>query len=142
VPDDFDLHQTISPYNPASLYQQQPTNDMKTFALIFRMDIITKEAQPTEEQLAGYMQDWMRWIDSIAAKDMLAEGGNHFLPTGNVLRPGNTISDGPYEAHKESVAGYILVHANDLAAAVTIAKACPILNGEGTSVEVRETASM
>jgi len=39
----------------------------------------------------------------------------------------------------ESVTGYIIILAKDIAVAVHIAKKCPILQGEGTSVVVRET---
>ena len=36
---------------------------------------------------------------------------------------------------------YIIIKAKDLDDAVSIAKDCPILQGEGTSVEVREAVS-
>ena len=39
----------------------------------------------------------------------------------------------------ESVTGYIIILAKDIADAVHIAKKCPILQGEGTSVVIRET---
>ena len=41
----------------------------------------------------------------------------------------------------ESVTGYIIILAKDIADAVHIAKKCPILQCEGTSVEVRETVT-
>jgi hypothetical protein len=44
--------------------------------------------------------------------------------------------------NNESVAGYILIFAKDMDEAVHIAKACPILLGEGTSVEVRKVAGL
>jgi hypothetical protein len=115
---------------------------MKEYALIFRMDILTKEAQPTQEQMKEYMQQWMKWIDEISAKGQLVAGGNHFKYSGKVIRPGNKISDEPYVVNKESIAGYILISSKDMKAAEAIAKKCPILTGEGTSVEIRETASL
>ncbi len=51
------------------------------------------------------------------------------------------ITDGPYTVNRESVAGYIVIFAKDIDDAVRIARKCPILRGEGTSVEVRETAT-
>jgi hypothetical protein len=116
-------------------------HQMKEFALIFRMDITTKESQPSPEQMKLYMTQWMKWINEISSNGQLANGGNHFLPNGKVIRPKNTITDGPYSANKESVAGYILVLAKDIKDAVSIAEKCPILQGEGTSVEIRETAT-
>lgn len=114
---------------------------MKEYMLLFRMDITTPEAQPTKEQMQGYMHDWGKWIESIMNKDQLAEGGNHLSTNGKVLRPKNQSSDGPYTVNKESVAGYILLLAKDMDDALSIAKECPILQGEGTSVEIREVAS-
>jgi hypothetical protein len=114
---------------------------MKEYALIFRMDILTREVQPTPEQMKEYMQQWMKWINGISARGQLLAGGNHFKYSGKVIRPKNKISDKPYVSNKESIAGYILVAAKNMSAAMAIAKKCPILNGEGTSVEVRETAT-
>jgi hypothetical protein len=115
---------------------------MKEFLLIFRMDILTKEVQPSPEQMELYMADWMEWINAMSSKGQLAPGGNHLLPTGKLLRPNDELIEGPYVAHKESIAGYILILADNIDDAVCIARNCPILQGEGTSVEVRETASL
>lgn len=114
---------------------------MKEFVLFFRMDILTKEVQPTAEQMKGYMEQWMEWINGISAKGQLADGGNHFLPSGKLLKPKNEISEGPYVVNNESIAGYIIIRAGDIDEAAVIAKECPILKGVGTSVEVRETAT-
>jgi hypothetical protein len=113
---------------------------MKEFVLIFRMDI-TKEAQPSPPQMELYMEQWMDWIGGMAKADQLADGGNHFLPTGKVLRSNNNMTDGPYTFNKESVAGYIIILVKDMKDAIKIAQKCPILKGEGTSVEIRETAT-
>ena len=114
---------------------------MKEFVLIFRMDILTKEVQPSPEQMELYMTKWMEWINDISAQNQLADGGNHLSYSGKVLRPNNIMTDGPYPLNKESVAGYIIILAKDVDDAVRIAKKCPILQGVGTSVEVRETAT-
>jgi len=114
---------------------------MKKFALIFRMDITTPGAQPTPEQMQGYMQQWMKWIDGMSAKGQLAEGGNHFSPQGKLIKPGPKITDGPYVSGTDSVAGYILINATNLDEAVKMAEKCPILQGKNTSVEIRETAT-
>lgn len=111
---------------------------MKAYVLMFRMDIT---AQPTPEQMETYMHDWNQWINSISATGQLADGGNHLSYTeATVLRPNNTKTYGPYRVNKESIAGYIIVEAENLNAAVKIAEKCPILAGEGTSVEVRALA--
>lgn len=114
---------------------------MKEFALIFRMDITNEDAQPTAEQMNIYMQQWMQWIDEIASKGRLSAGGNHFSRQGRVLKPGGKVTNTPYVAEDVSVAGYILVLADDLDEATNLAIRCPILNGQNTSVEIREVAS-
>src|SRR5690242_9556339 len=114
---------------------------MKQYMLLFRLDILTKESQLSQEEMNIYMKQWMDWINWISEKGQLAEGGNHLQYSGKVLRPGKVIQDLPYSSNKESVAGYILVQANDMKEAVKIAEKCPILNGgPQNSVEIRETA--
>ena len=113
---------------------------MKEYVLLFRMDITTESAQPGTEQMQDYMRSWMQWIDGIASKGQLCEGGHHFSRTGKVVISSIETIDGPYVACKESVAGYIIVLANDMDDVLSIAQRCPILSGEGTSVEIRETA--
>jgi hypothetical protein len=114
---------------------------MKEFVLLFRMDIISKEAQPSKNQMELYMQQWMEWIHDIAEKEQLADGGNHFSKQGRVIKPNNEILEEPYISNNLSVAGYIIIWANNLNEATKIAQKCPILKGENTSVEIRELAS-
>lgn len=112
---------------------------MKTFVLIFRMDITTEAAQPSPAQMQAYMAQWTAWTESIAAAGRLAPGGQHLARSGKVLRAHDAMTDGPWTANGESVAGYIVIRAPELDDAARVARGCPILAGEGTSVEVRET---
>lgn len=114
---------------------------MKEFALLFRMNITNKALQPSKEQMDIYMTQWMSWINEIADKDQLADGGNHFSRQGRTLHSGNKVMEGPHVANDHAVAGYIIVLADSIDQATEIAAKCPILNGENTSVEVREIAS-
>lgn len=57
---------------------------------------------------------------------------------GKVLKTNNVITDGPFAEIKESIAGFITIKANDFEEAVSLTKACPMLNGEGNSVEIRK----
>lgn len=114
---------------------------MREFVLIFRMDITSPDKQPSPEQMQSYMQQWMEWIEEISDNDKLSDGGNHLSRQGRVLRPGGQITDGPFIENRQSVAGYILILAENLEEAVEIAAKCPILHGENTSVEVRETGT-
>jgi hypothetical protein len=111
---------------------------MNEFVLYFRMDILSPEAQPAPEQMEIYMQQWQKWMERIAAQNKLAEGGNHLSASGKVIRLNNLVTDQPYVQNNESIAGYLLIRAKDLDEAGNLAKSCPILNGEGTSIEVRQ----
>lgn len=115
--------------------------EMKKFALLFRTNITNSKKQPSPEEMNMYMSAWMQWVNEIETKGQLVEGGNHFSKQGKVLRPNSKFSVGPYVAEDVSVAGYILIVAQDLEDASSIAQNCPILKGENTSVEIRELAS-
>ena len=73
---------------------------MKEFVLLFRLDITSDKAQPTKAQMETYMQQWMSWINEIAEKDQLADGGNHFSKKGRVLKPNNEVIETPHVAGK------------------------------------------
>jgi hypothetical protein len=110
---------------------------MDEFVLLMRLDIINKDAQPTPEQLKGYMKKYHDWVGDIAAQNKFS-GGTGLSTEGKVLKSNNIMTDGPYVEIKESIAGYIVIKANDFDEAVSLAKDCPILQGEGNTVEVRK----
>jgi len=88
------------------------------------------------------LKQWEEWINDITVQNKLADGGNHLSTEGRVLKPNNVITDGPYTEKRESIAGYIIIKATNFDEAINIAKGCPILQGKGTSVEVRKVAAM
>jgi hypothetical protein len=112
---------------------------MNEFLLLMRLDILTKEAQPSPEQLQVYMKQYHDWVGGIAAQNKFS-GGKGLSTEGKVLKS-DVVTDGPYAEIKESLAGFIIIKAKDFEEAVTIAKACPILKGEGNSVEVRKVVT-
>ncbi|MGH7596373.1 MAG: YciI family protein [bacterium] len=114
---------------------------MDEFLLLMRLDIITKDAQPSPEQLQVYMKQYHDWVGGIAAQNKFS-GGKGLSTEGKVLKSNNVVTDGPYAEIKESIAGYIIIKAKDFDEAVTIAKGCPILQGEGNSVEVRKVVAV
>ena len=110
---------------------------MEEFLLLMRLNIISKEVQPSPEQLEIYMKQYHDWVGGIAAQNKFV-GGTALSTEGKVLNANNIITDGPFAEIKESIAGFITIKAKDFDDAVNIAKACPILMGEGNSVEVRK----
>jgi hypothetical protein len=55
---------------------------------------------------------------------------------GKVLRPGGVITDGPFVEIKEKLGNFIMIKAENLEEATTLAHGCPALD-EGGSVEIR-----
>jgi hypothetical protein len=114
---------------------------MDEYLLFMRLDLITKEAQPSPEQMQEYMKQYHAWVDGIVAQNKFI-GGKGLSFEGRVIKPHDVITDGPYAEIKESIAGFIMVKATDFDDAVKMARLCPILNGEGNSVEVRKVMSV
>jgi len=110
---------------------------MEEFVLLMRLDLITKEAQPSPEQLEGYMKQYHDWVGGVAAQNKFV-GGTGLSTDGKVLKANNVITDGPFAEVKESIAGFVIIKAKDLEEAVNITKSNPVLNGEGNSIEVRQ----
>ncbi len=110
---------------------------MDEYLILMRLDLITKEAQPSPEQLESYMKMYHDWVGGIAAQNKFV-GGTGLATEGKVIKFGPVITDGPFVEIKESLAGFITIRATDLEDATNIAKQCPILGGEGNSVEVRK----
>lgn len=110
---------------------------MNEYLILMRLDLITKEAQPSPEQMQVYMKQYQDWVGGIAAQNKFV-GGTGLSMEGKVIKPNNIITDGPFAEVKESIAGFITIKAVSLDEAAEFAKACPILKGEGNSVEVRQ----
>lgn len=110
---------------------------MEEYLIIMRLDLLTKGAQPSPEQLQVYMQQYQEWVNGIAAQGKFS-GGTGLSTEGRVIRRNQVITDGPYAETKESLAGFIVIKAHDFDDAAAIGSACPILQGDGNSVEVRK----
>jgi hypothetical protein len=113
---------------------------MDEFLILMRLDLITKAAQPSPEQMQVYMKQYQDWVGVIAAQNKFI-GGTGLSTEGKVIKS-NVVTDGPYAEIKESLAGFITIKAKDLDEAVGLAKECPILKGEGNSVEVRKISTV
>lgn len=112
---------------------------MDEFVVLMRLDLLTKDAQPSPEQMQVFMKQYQHWVGGIAAQNKF-KGGTGLSTEGKVIRNNNVITDGPYVDIKESIAGFIIITAKDLDEATKIAAECPILAGEGNSVEVRKVS--
>lgn len=110
------------------------------YLLLFRGGASPKDLSP--EQMQQLMNKWFAWIGQMRSRSQY-KAGDPLRDEGKVLsaKNGKTITDGPFVESKESVGGYIIIHARDLADAAEIAKECPIFENGGT-VEVRPIQQM
>jgi len=109
---------------------------MQDFMLIFRHPDGKEVASP--EQLQIWMKQTMDWIAGIAAQNKFVGGNGLPFDDARVVRSGNVVTNGPFGEIKETIGGYIIVKAESVDEAVEFAKGCPVLQGEGNSVEVRK----
>jgi hypothetical protein len=112
---------------------------MDEYMLVFRHEDGMKVASP--EQIQIWMKQTMDWIGGIAAQNKFVLGNG--LPFGDakVVRTRNSkpvVTNGPFGEIKETIGGYIIVRSGSIDEAVEFAKGCPVLQGEGNSVEVRK----
>lgn len=114
---------------------------MEEYLILMRLDLLTKDAQPSPEQMQEYMKQYHSWINGIVKEGKFA-GGKGLSTEGKVLKTNHIVTDGPYAETKESLAGFIMVRAENFEDAVRLAALCPILNGEENSVEVRKIISV
>jgi hypothetical protein len=57
-----------------------------------------------------------------------------------VVKHNKIVTNGPFGEIKETIGGFITVRADSVEEAVEFAKGCPVLQGEGNTVEVRKIA--
>jgi len=111
---------------------------MDEFILIFRHEDGQKVASP--EQIQAWMKQTMDWIGGIAAQNKFSGGNGLPFEDARVVKSNNVVTNGPFGEIKETIGGYIIVKASSVDEAVAFAKDCPVLQGEGNSVEVRKIA--
>jgi len=114
---------------------------MDEFILIFRHEDGLKVASP--EQIQVWMKQTKDWMGGIASGNKLSGGNVLPFADARVVRNKNNntiVTNGPFGEIKETIGGYIIVKAESVDEAVEFAKGCPVLQGDGNSVEVRKIA--
>lgn len=111
---------------------------MNEFALIMR-HVDGKEAA-SPEQIQQWMKQTMDWIGSIAAQNKFVSGTGLPFEDARVVRSNKVVTNGPFGDIKETIGGFIVVKADSVDEAVEFAKGCPVLQGDGNTVEVRKIA--
>jgi len=111
---------------------------MEEYALIMRHEDGKKIASP--EQMEIWMKQTMDWIGGIAAQNKFVGGTGLLFDGAKVVKSNNVVTNGPFGEIKETIGGFITVKADSVDEAVEFAKGCPVLQGEGNSMEVRRIA--
>lgn len=111
---------------------------MEEFVLIFRHEDGKNVASP--EQIQQWMKQTMDWIGGIAAQNKFVSGTGLPFEDAKVVHHNHVITNGPFGEIKETLGGFVIVKADSVEEAVEFAKGCPVLQGEGNSVEVRRVA--
>jgi hypothetical protein len=107
-------------------------NQANEFVFLFRQPALNLSPDKQEE----LQKRWMDWVGGIAAQGKLASSGLHLTPEGSVLKAGGVVTDGPFVEIREILGGFIVVKADTLDDAITLAHGCPGLD-VGGSVEIR-----
>ena len=109
---------------------------MKDFILLFRQPSYDySRVSPTEMQ--ALTKKWQDWVGGIAAQGKLASNGTRLAQEGKVLKSGGVITDGPFVEIKERLGSFLMVKAENLEEATTLAHGCPAIDANGT-VEIRQ----
>lgn len=111
---------------------------MEEYALIMRHEDGSKIASP--EQMQMWMKQTMDWIGGITAQNKFVGGTGLLFDGAKVVKHNNVVTNGPFGEIKETIGGFITVKADSVEEAVEFAKGCPVLQGEGNSMEVRRIA--
>ena len=109
---------------------------MKEFMFLFWMpEFDHRSISPAEFQTIA--KKWQDWAGGLVAQGKMASNGFRLsMNEGKVLRPGGVITDGPFAEIKERLGSAIVVNAESLEEATTLAHGCPALE-QGGSVEIR-----
>ena len=111
---------------------------MQEYMLIFRHEDGQKVASP--EQIQIWMKQTMDWIGGIAAQNKFSGGNGLAFDDAKVVQSNKMVTNGPFGEIKETIGGYVIVKADSVDEAVEFAKRCPILQGDGNTIEVRKIA--
>ena len=108
---------------------------MKDFIFVFRQASYD-QSHTSDQEKEALNKKWHDWIAGIEAQGKLKTHGARLEPVGKVLKPGGVVTDGPFVEIRERLGGFIVIAAEDLEEATTLAHGCPALDAEG-SVEIR-----
>jgi len=111
---------------------------MSQFMLFIRGGSETSE-QLSPQQIQEAIERYRAWAQKLRAQGKLVSAEKLKDNEGMLLsrRNGQIVVDGPFAETKETIGGYFIINAENLAEAIEITKESPTLS-EGGIVELRE----
>ncbi len=103
--------------------------------LFIQRSVPGESQRPSPAQMQAMFAAFNAWKEKF--KDRILDMGGPLKPGGKVVT-GSGTTDGPFVEAKEIVGGYMLVVAENLEAALEVARESPPTMIPGSSVEVRE----
>jgi hypothetical protein len=110
---------------------------MEKFLFIIREELNVLKTYSEEERNRG-MREMTRWVESLAESWNFVDG-EPLAITGRYVNRENIVSDGPFIESKEGISGYMLVNAENLDQAASLAQTCPLVLRGAMVIEVRPT---
>src|SRR5262245_56772004 len=104
---------------------------MAKYLFIFR-DTVPR-SQPSPEEMQALACQWYAWMEKWRTSIV---GGDGLKPSGRLVKA-DIVTDGPYVETKEVIASFTIIQADNYAAAVAVAKDCPVCQGT-PPIEIRE----
>jgi hypothetical protein len=108
------------------------------YLLLFRGGANPEDMTP--EQMKTTMNNWMSWMKGLKQRKQLTSG-QPLQDGGKMLSGPKGSKVAPYRDTADSIGGYLLIRAKNLAEATKIAKGCPIFNNGG-NLELRAIHQM
>ena len=108
---------------------------MEKFLFIIREELEVLKGYTGDERSAG-MQEMARWVESLA-ESWNYLGGEPLVITGRYVTRDDVVSDGPFIESKEGISGYLLMNAENLDQAASLAQTCPLVMRGSMVIEVR-----
>jgi hypothetical protein len=108
-----------------------PTNSKERIMANYVLAYTGGSTPDSEAEQAAQMTAWGAWFGAIG--DAVVDAGNPFGPSSSIAADGSVGEGGA-----SRLTGYSVVKADNLHAATTLAKDCPILSNGG-AIEVYET---
>lgn len=104
--------------------------------LLFRLPPNLDNSNTSPAEFQALAKKWQDWVGGIAAQGKLDSTGRRLAMEGKVLKPGGVVTDGPFVEIRECLGSFMIVKADSLEEATTLAHGCPALDMSG-SVEIR-----